>query len=62
MRLFYWIRLAYRREKDLDYEHLNATYALSLFGLEKLDQVWDDTTDTHCVVGHSGSQVVVAFR
>ncbi len=25
--------------------------ALSLFDLDQCDSVWDDTTDTHCVIG-----------
>ncbi|KAL4457464.1 hypothetical protein ABPG75_012329 [Micractinium tetrahymenae] len=62
VRLFYWARLAYRTEERLDNEHVNAAHALSLFDLDKWDSVWDDTTDTHCVIGWSNSQAVVAFR
>ncbi|KAL4440742.1 hypothetical protein ABPG77_000451 [Micractinium sp. CCAP 211/92] len=62
VRLFYWARLAYRTEEHLDDEHVNAAHALSLCDLDQWDSVWDDTTDTHCVIGWSNSQAVVAFR
>ncbi|KAI3436487.1 hypothetical protein D9Q98_005904 [Chlorella vulgaris] len=62
IRLFYWVRLAYRQEQALDGEFVNAATALPLFGLDQHVTVWDDKTDTHCVLGWSASQVVLAFR
>ena len=39
MRLFYWIRLAYRNEPNLDYEHINIAHGLSLFNLTQYELV-----------------------
>lgn len=61
-RLFYWTRLAYRKEDDLDYEFINVDAAKRLFNLDQHAMVWDDETDTHVVLGWSDSQVVLAFR
>jgi hypothetical protein len=62
VRLFYWARLAYRKDKQLDYEYINAATALRLFDLQHTTTVWDDATDTHVVLGWSGSAAVLAFR
>ncbi|PSC69058.1 alpha beta-hydrolase isoform B [Micractinium conductrix] len=62
VRLFYWIRLAYRNEPNLDYEHINIAHGLSLFNLTQYELIEDDETDTHAVLAWNDSQVVVAFR
>ena len=63
IKLFYWSRLAYQQEAaGTAHKYVNSATGLPLFGLEHFESVWDDTTDTHCVLGWSGSQVVVAFR
>jgi hypothetical protein len=41
---------------------INAPAAMRLFGVTHFETIWDDTTDTHCVLGWSDTQVVVAFR
>ena len=41
---------------------INAPDAMRLAGVSHFETIWDDTTDTHCVLGWSETQVVVAFR
>jgi hypothetical protein len=61
-RLFYWTRLAYRNDEALDYKWINGTEAKRLFNLQHVEALWDTDTDTHCVIGWSDTQAVVAFR
>lgn len=62
IRLFYWSRLAYRNEPELDYQHVNASHARSLYDLHSIETVKDASTDTHAGIGWSDTTVVVAFR
>lgn len=62
VKLFYWTRLAYREEDALTHPFVNARSALPLFALRHFETTWDEGTDTHAVLGWSGTQVVVAFR
>jgi hypothetical protein len=63
VRLFYWMRLSYREEAEvMGHPFINAPAAMRLFGVSHFETIWDDTTDTHCVLGWSDTQAVVAFR
>lgn len=41
---------------------VNAGIAMQLFDLEQHETIWDELTDTHCVIGWSSSRLVLAFR
>ena len=63
--MFYWMRLAYQQEGKEGVEahqFVNSTIALPLYHLDQWETIWDDTTDTHCVLGWSATQVVLSFR
>ena len=63
VRLFFWMRLSYREEEEvMGHPFINAPAAMRLFGVTHFETIWDDTTDTHCVLGWSETQVVLAFR
>ncbi|PRW55924.1 alpha beta-hydrolase [Chlorella sorokiniana] len=62
VKLFYWMRLAYREDDVLDHKFVNAAGGLELFDLQHFETIWDESTDTHCVVGWSDTTCVVAFR
>lgn len=34
--MFYWCRLAYRDDEQLDYKHVNIQHAMELFGLDQV--------------------------
>lgn len=62
IKLFYWMRLAYRHSDALTNLYVNAHTGLRLFSVDHFETIWDDTTDTHAVLGWNKTQVVVAFR
>ena len=41
---------------------VNAGIAMPLFDLDQHETIWDELTDTHCVIGWSSSSLVLAFR
>jgi hypothetical protein len=41
---------------------VNAGIAMQMFDLEQHETIWDELTDTHCVIGWSSSRLVLAFR
>ena len=65
VRMFYWMRLAYQQEGKEGaeaHQFVNSTIALPLYNLDEWETIWDGTTDTHCVLGWSATQVVLTFR
>ncbi|KAI7842946.1 hypothetical protein COHA_003453 [Chlorella ohadii] len=64
LRMFYWCRLAYRDDEQLDYKHVNIQHAMELFGLDQWEKILDPDTDTHAVLAWSVAkqQAVIAFR